>query len=111
MKCEKVMNNFMNSDNGDRVPFAVRIHILHCKKCREEIFALKKNFASLKNENAYAVPFDLSDIVMHRIEFLEINYEHNVSSAKWLIAGVVIFSSIILLSYSDWAIWLSEHSN
>ncbi|MGL4369965.1 MAG: hypothetical protein ACRCUT_09890 [Spirochaetota bacterium] len=110
MSCEKKIEKFMHLDRGEAIPLSLRFHILFCRRCRNEIFSLLKSFDSIRGKAPFEIPFDMSDLVMKRIEFLEIDYAHNISNTKWISAGIVIFASIFLVSFSDWADWLSVHT-
>jgi hypothetical protein len=95
------MQKFLESESSAFIPFAVTWHILFCKKCRTEIFALRDKFKELKNGAAYTVPVDLTESIMYKINLLEVQYEHNVSNFKWILVGTVIFSSLMLFTFSD----------
>ncbi len=40
-KCEQIMNQYLMLDKGERVPFKISLHLLGCRKCREQINLLK----------------------------------------------------------------------
>ena len=40
-KCENFMNQYLMLDKGERVPLKISLHLLGCKKCREQIKLLK----------------------------------------------------------------------
>ena len=109
MKCKKRIENFMELDRGEAIPLTLRLHILFCKECRDEIFSLRKAFDSVTGKTPYKIPRDMSDLVMKRIEFIEIEYAHNVSNVKWLSGGIMIFAGLVLISFSEWAGWLGSY--
>ena len=111
MKCEKIVQKFMSLDNSEPTPFSVRFHVFWCRRCRREIFGLKKTFESVKGGAPFKAPAELCGIVMSRIELLEIDYARNVSNIKWFLAGAVIFASIFSISFSDWTDWVISHGN
>lgn len=39
--CEDFMNQYLMLDKGERVPFKISMHLMGCKKCREQIKLLK----------------------------------------------------------------------
>lgn len=110
MNCEKTVATFLALDNGASIPLSVRFHIFHCRRCRNELFALRKTFDSLKKKAPYKAPAGFAECVMHRIEFLEMDYERNISNMKWFISGFVIFASIFIISFSDWVGWIISHT-
>lgn len=40
-KCEDFLNQYLMLDKGERVPLRISLHLLGCKKCREQIKLLK----------------------------------------------------------------------
>ena len=40
-KCEDFLNQYLMLDKGERVPLRISLHLLCCKKCREQIKLLK----------------------------------------------------------------------
>ena len=111
MKCEKAVEKFLNLDNGEPTPFSIRFHVFWCRRCRREIFGLRRAFESVKGGAPFKAPANFADVVMTRIELLEIDYSRNVSNVKWLLGGLVIFASIFTISFSDWTDWVISHGN
>ena len=101
MKCEKIIDRFLNQDDSRFASFLVRVHIAFCLKCRNEIKALQKIFVKARTTAPFVTPYDMSDSVMRRILASETVHENNISTAKWFFPGAVIFASIFLVSYSD----------
>ena len=106
MKCEKIINTYLNQDDSRYSAFQVRLHILFCRKCRTEIKAMQNIFVKARTNSPFIMPEDMADPVMRILFNSETFYEKNISSAKWFFPGAVIFSSIFLVSYSDSFIWL-----
>ena len=109
MKCEKVINDFLNQDDSRYPAFLIRVHIALCSKCREEIKALQNIFIQARTGSPFKMPQNLTDQVMRVVLNSDAVYEKNISSAKWLFTGLVILASIFLVSYSDSLIWLRSH--
>lgn len=107
MNCEKVMNRFLKLDNSKSTPLVIFVHMMFCKKCRTEIFEMQKNFAVFNESSAFTVPLDMSDAIIERIANVEIEYIQQVSNMRWIVTGLVIFFSIILMAFSEWADWLN----
>lgn len=106
MICEKVRESILNAEN-DELPLHVRIHLLFCRSCRREFIELAGRIREAKKAVPFHAPEGLSDQIMRTISLLEVKYDHRVSQSKWIAAGLVLFSSIMLLSYSDSFSWLS----
>lgn len=111
MSCEKIVNKFMTLDNGEATPFSIRFHVFWCRKCRREIFDLRRMFDSAKGDAPFRAPLDFADLVMSRVELLEIDYARNVSNFKWFVSGAVIFAGIFAFSFSSWGDWIIERTN
>jgi hypothetical protein len=109
MKCEKIIASFLNQDDSRYPVFFIRLHIAFCSRCRNEIKALQNAFIRATTASPFSMPLDLSDPIMRRIFKSDVIYEKNISSAKWLFSGVIIFASIFMLSYSESFIWLREY--
>jgi hypothetical protein len=106
MKCEKAIASFLNQDDSRYPLFFVRLHIVFCAKCREEIKSLQKIFINARTDSPFIMSEDLSSPVICAIFKSDMVYKKDISSGKWLVTGAVIFSSIFLVSYSDSFIWL-----
>ncbi len=39
-KCEKLLNKYLELDKNQRVPFKLTLHLLFCRKCRQQIKVL-----------------------------------------------------------------------
>lgn len=109
MKCDKVIKSFLNQDDSRYPSLLIRSHMLVCTKCREEIRMMSNVFLKASVVSLYAMPKDLSDLVMRRIRLSETAYAKDISSTKWLFTGVIIFASIFMVSYSESFIWLRRH--
>ena len=108
MKCEKTVERFMELDEYREIPFLLRIHLFHCKKCREEVAALTASLDLLSAVVPFTAPAGLSDFIIKRIAGESLSHVGRVSGFKWVSVGTVIFSSILLIGFSDSFIWLEE---
>lgn len=109
MKCDKVIERFLNQNDSRYPSFFVRLHMLFCPGCRDEMRMLRDVILKSRSVSSYAMPRDLSNLIMGRIYKSDLVYEKNVSSTKWLFSGAVIFASIFLVSYSESFKWLKNH--
>ncbi len=109
MKCEEVIERFLGQEDGRYPAFFIRLHIVFCSRCRNEIRALQSIFIKAATSSSYTMPYDATGEVMRSIFKSAIIYEKNISSVKWLFTGAVIFASIFLVSYSESFIWLRSH--
>jgi hypothetical protein len=106
MRCESIIDRVLHA-KGDSLPLVVRFHILHCSHCRKEADLILKRDSSMRGFYPFEAPMGLVDTVMRSINLGEVPYKSSVSSEKWLGAGVILFLSIFLASYSDTRVWLT----
>lgn len=78
--CEKHMDTFLSLDKYERIPLAVTLHLLTCKKCRTQVhyLSLAEKYAS---EPVRQKPF------RDALESLPV---HPVSMTKWIVWGIVM---------------------
>ena len=100
MSYEKMMKRFLGMDNDTHMPVPVRVYMVLSKKFRDEVNQIQSALAVLRDEEAYDLTHDLSEEIIEKIKRLDILYEHSISSARWLIAGVIIWLSIMLITFS-----------
>ena len=108
MKCDKAVEKFMELDDYRDIPLLLRLHILFCNKCRVEIAALTAALDILASEAPFKADRSLSFSIMNKITKESLSHGGKVSGGKWVFAGTVIFSSILLLNFSESFIWLEE---
>jgi len=109
MNCDKIIEKFMKLDNQTGIPLSIKIHILFCSKCRNEIFSLREAFNTVKGFMPFEIKKDLSNDIMDIINKLEIDYEYNISNIKWLTPGIIILLSIFLIPFNNYLGWLRMH--
>jgi hypothetical protein len=108
MKCDRAVEKFMELDDYRDIPFLLRFHIIICKRCRGEVAALTAALDILASESPFTAPRGLSLSIMNKITGESLSHVGRVSGGKWVFAGTVIFSSILLLNFSESFIWLEE---
>ena len=108
MKCEKAINDYLKNDDKYRIPFFVRIHMFFCPRCSAEIYRFAAAMNWLEDETLWKTDSNITGYVMDRISMKDIYSERRVSGLKWVIIGMVIFSSILLINFSNSFIWLKE---
>ena len=101
MKCNSTIRSFLELDNYMELPFSIRLHMVFCKKCRNEIYSLQNTFFNLRESQPFDMLDDLSSIVMNTIYAGPVFYSKNVSSTKWLSVGMLIFLSMVGLTFSN----------
>lgn len=108
MKCDNALERFMELDDYRDIPFMLRVHLFYCKKCREEAAAIIAAMDLLSAESPYTAPAGLPLIIMNRILDESLSHVGKVSGTKWAVVGTVIFSSILLINFSESFLWLQE---
>jgi hypothetical protein len=109
MKCNRIVERFLELEDNLSIPFSMHLHILFCRECRSEIFALRDIFKSFRNTAPFEMTGDVSDFVMYRIKESEVNNGNHISSFRWLMVGSVILASIFLIPFSHSLLWLKFH--
>jgi len=109
MKCEKVMETFMELDQYTDIPLRLRLHFFICPKCRDEAACLIKELAGLQGADSFDMDCSLVDFIMNDINFAGREYPGRISALKWVMVGTIIFTSIVLVNYSNSYIWLKEN--
>lgn len=109
MKCEKMIEYYLKQEQSDYLPLIVRWHMLFCPGCRSEVRKIRNVVKEAGTTSLYKIPVDMSDLIMNEILMSNVQYDKDVSSLRWFFAGLLIFLSIFLVSYSDSLIWLKGH--
>ncbi len=109
MKCEKAVNRFLELDQNERMPPALRLHLAFCKKCRGEVAALSKAFRSLSDMPESAMPRDVSESVMRMIRLSSTTYGRRMSLFNWMSGELLIIASLVLFQFSDPLLWLKGY--
>jgi hypothetical protein len=100
-KCEAIMDSFFALDKDERLPLAVTLHILTCKKCRTQIrlctLAERVNAAPLmkeaNEEEIAALMQKLSAVLPFKKEL------HYISLRRWITLGVVMIFAMLLFAF------------
>ncbi len=79
-KCEKTMDDFMMLDKNERLPIAITLHLLSCKKCRTQVRYLT---LAEKYTGEYLRPTAELQI-------------KPVSMAKWIVCGIVMIVFMLM---------------
>lgn len=108
MKCSKVVEEYIKSEENLEISFFLIIHIFFCKRCRKEISALKQIFTNLQNDSIYKVSYDMSSSIMNIIRNENMIKIKTISGFKWVTIGSIIFFSIFLLNFSESFLWLKN---
>jgi hypothetical protein len=107
MKCEKIIQDFLQQEECRYPSFMIRMHTILCSSCRKEIRRLQKIFTNARSVSPFVIPGDMSNLVMRKIfnsdSMIRDNavFSRNISPSKWFYSGAILFSSIILVSYSE----------
>ncbi len=94
-KCEEILNEYLMLDKGERVPFKLSIHLMFCKKCREQIKLLK--LAEKKLASPLKITAPVTDDSIQKV-LLKLNIEQKdrfykpFPIAGWIISGLLILA-------------------
>lgn len=106
MKCEQFMKKFMERDDHSSMGLRMKLHVLKCSSCRQEVILLNAAMSGLRNSSSYTLNSSLAGSVMASIGHKESFRDSRVTGIKWVLIGSVMFFSIFLLNFSDSFIWL-----
>ena len=108
MKCDRAIEKYLDADNNSSIPIMLKLHIMSCAKCRREIKALHSSYMRIRKDSPYKSHVDISCSVMNIIMAEQITTGKTISGFKWVSIGTLIFSSIVLINFSDSFIWLKK---
>jgi hypothetical protein len=106
MKCEKAREIFINQEKASSLSLRLRLHLLFCHSCRNEIVRLRELFGKLHDSSLYKMKGSQADDIMKVINLSRVNRRSHVSSKQWIFTGAVIISSIFLIPFNDSLMWL-----
>lgn len=101
-KCEEIMNEYLMLDKGEKVPLHLTLHILGCRKCRQQIKMLK--LAEQQIAAPLKIQAPITDATIEKIleevspEFKDRFYKP-LPIPGWIIGGVIMCA---LLIFSIW---------
>lgn len=98
-KCDEIMDTYIGLEKGDKVPAAITLHLLTCKKCRKEVQTLnhaKKLVTKPLHEHPPVEVDSITDIMKK----LDINYapkKHSVPLIWWVIIGIILIIAMVAM--------------
>ena len=104
-KCEKIMNEYLMLDKGEKVPLSLSFHILGCKKCRRQIQMLKmaeKQIARPLNIQAPVTDASIQKVIEQVYPEIKDNFYKPLPVPGWIIGGVIMCALLIF------AIWYTS---
>ncbi len=107
MKCKKAIDTFLMLDNAESIPLLLKFHIVHCQQCHNEINQLQKAFTLMQSSSSLP-SIHLEDAIMAQV-MLQKRYHHTISHLNWIASGLIIFTGIATISYSDALKWMTYH--
>ncbi|MDY6934446.1 MAG: hypothetical protein SVZ03_09525 [Spirochaetota bacterium] len=108
INCDKIITRFLEMEDYRVIPLNIRVHMLFCNRCRVEVYMLKDALDEIREFNPFPLRKDLTDEIMQKILLTETPYKKEISTFNWVTAGLIIFLSIFLISYSEPMIWLKN---
>lgn len=98
--CNAVMEEYLSLDKGERVPLKITLHLLSCKKCREQTRLLKTaERSSAPNPLKQTALNDASILsVMNKIAAQSKGKKNPISLSKWIVGGVAMVALFIVFS-------------
>ncbi len=105
-KCEDFMNQYLMLDKGERVPLKISLHLLGCKKCREQIKLLKLAEKEISAPLKIETPVTDASIqkVLSQVHVQQKDrFYKPLPFAGWIIGGILMITFLFssLLSTQD----------
>ena len=97
-QCEKMIDTYLMLDKHERIPLAVCVHLLTCKKCRTQVRMMTQAEEKLSSPLAIQLPFSdlkLCSIMQSVDPGFDIKSICPVSMRKWVITGIFMIIGII----------------
>ena len=104
-QCEKMIDTYLMLDKHERIPLAVCIHLLTCKKCRTQVRMMTQAEEKLSSPLAIQLPFSdlkLCSIMQSVDPGFDIKSICPVSMRKWVITGIFMIIGIIIFEILDY---------
>ncbi|MEL3906168.1 MAG: hypothetical protein P1P65_03925 [Treponema sp.] len=109
MKCEAVLDRYTELDKYETLPIGIRVHLLHCRKCKKIIE--KMEAAESVQHCIPAGRLDngsrLLEATMNKIYLHGKNYtfpcrqKEQPDMLSWLTAGLILIAGFIILPFSE----------
>ncbi len=98
--CDKVMEEYLSLDKGERIPFGITIHLLACKKCRAQVRLLRQAEKSSAPDGFKQTALDDAAIlaVMNKIGSKDGGLKNPISLSKWIVGGILMVLLFIAFS-------------
>ncbi len=108
MKCDRLIENYMSLDAGERPGLFMRIHLFRCPNCRAEARRLDAVYRAVAEQGPLFVDRDMREIIMRSVKASGTVFGKKVSLLNWLSAEAIIVASLVLVQFSEPRIWLGE---
>jgi hypothetical protein len=111
MNCDKAAKTYLKLDNGQLLPFLLRVHLFRCSTCKKFINAYQDSLLQLRKNKYSQTEVDFSDAIMNKIQLLNVPKPHTVkvSNFNWIIAGLFIIAGFISIPFSKYFETLIDH--
>lgn len=100
-KCEEIMNSYLLLDKDERVPLKLFMHLVFCRKCRQQIKMLsyaEKQISAPLNIQTPITDASIKNVMLKIApEVYEKMIQKPISISGWIVGGVVM---IALLFFS-----------
>ncbi|MBO4732738.1 MAG: hypothetical protein J5597_08075 [Spirochaetaceae bacterium] len=104
-QCEKMIDTYLMLDKHERIPLAVCVHLLTCKKCRTQVRMMTQAEEKLSSPLVIQLPFSdlkLCSIMQSVDPGFDIKSICPVSMRKWVITGIFMIIGIIIFEILDY---------
>ena len=106
--CDYTMRRFLELDNRESLPLMLRLHQLHCARCRKELAALQKGFDSLVAVS-HAPGENITDRIMAGIKARGVTYSRKVPLFNWVSVELILIASFFMVPFSEVTLWMKQY--
>jgi hypothetical protein len=103
MKCERCMDLYIESDNGEELPFFARLHVSNCEDCLGEIARLEAARRGLLSSLPEPTEYNSAQIMAAVLKAERPHKE--VRLREWIVSFLVILLSMALAPLGSDFLW------
>lgn len=98
------MDKYLELDKGERIPFQITMHLLFCKKCRQEVKLMSQ--AQKMMSEPLRIPVPLTDNTIENIlrtidpKFSDAKLKNPISMKNWIISGILMVLFMFFFVFS-----------
>lgn len=98
INCDECMNTYLMLDKGEKIPSPISRHLLGCKKCRNEVRALRQAEKMSIMPLSIPTPVTSGQIqkIMKEIDPTYKPRKYEIPLVAWIVIGIVMIAAMSL---------------